>query len=148
MQGSMMIPGGATLNTIRVASWMMQGKGDAAMISTVGDDTYAQRLIRECIKDNVAPLFATVNWETGTCAAAIVGNERSLVAHLGAAEHFPSSFMQLTDVRHSLEKATCVYMEGFPITHSFPVMLQLARFCAATNKVTLLRRSVRSTLSS
>ena len=101
------IAGGATQNSIRVAQWMLKDKpGMAAFMGSVGDDDYGKQL-EDCasrdgvcvhyMKDPTAP--------TGTCAALIVGGERSLVANLAAANNFKPSHLETEKAKEIIESA-------------------------------------------
>ena len=64
------VPGGSSLNTIRMAQWMLQANKDTLkFVGCVGDDIFAKMLSEETSKGNVDPVFE-VNKEqpTGKCA--------------------------------------------------------------------------------
>jgi adenosine kinase len=64
---------------------------------------------------------------TGKCGAIIVGEDRSLVTDLGAAEHFTAQFLQEPEIWQLLEKARIFYIGGFIIPVSSDAVLRVAK---------------------
>ncbi|EEQ99905.1 Adenosine kinase, putative [Perkinsus marinus ATCC 50983] len=88
MSGVEYIAGGATQNSMRVAQWMLGGRGDAAFIGCVGNDHYAKIMQENCQKAGVITRYLVdESTPTGTCAVLVTheGQMRSLVANLSAA---------------------------------------------------------------
>merc|ERR1719494_405538 len=57
MDGVQYIAGGATLNTIRVAQWMLGEAGRTGYIGAIGNDVFGQLMKEQCKKDGVATEF-------------------------------------------------------------------------------------------
>ena len=107
--------GGATQNSIRFAQWLLQAPGATSYMGCVGKDKYAgilrdtmeragckvrcrysppgvtmlQQLIKQVVSQ--ALYLEDESAPTGTCATAIMNNERSLVANLAAANNYKVS---------------------------------------------------------
>jgi len=68
---------------------MLQVPVATAYIGCVGRDEHADRLKLAAQNDGVdVHYMQTDDVKTGTCAVCVVDTERSLVAHLAAAEHY------------------------------------------------------------
>ncbi|KAL2769847.1 adenosine kinase isoform d, partial [Daubentonia madagascariensis] len=79
--------GGSTQNSIKVAQWMIQQPHKAAtFFGCIGIDKFGEILKRKAAEAHVdAHYYEQSEQPTGTCAACITGDNRSLVAHLAAA---------------------------------------------------------------
>lgn len=101
------IAGGATQNSMRVAQWMLKDKkGMVAFMGCVGDDDYGRHLEECASKDGVCVHYMKDSTTpSGTCAALIVGGERSLVANLAAANNFKPSHLETEKAKEIVESA-------------------------------------------
>ncbi|XP_069317211.1 adenosine kinase isoform X4 [Eulemur rufifrons] len=79
--------GGSTQNSIKVAQWMIQNPHKAAtFFGCIGIDKFGEILKRKAAEAHVdAHYYEQSEQPTGTCAACITGDNRSLVANLAAA---------------------------------------------------------------
>ncbi|PNJ40511.1 adenosine kinase isoform X8 [Pongo abelii] len=79
--------GGSTQNSIKVAQWMIQQPHKAAtFFGCIGTDKFGEILKRKAAEAHVDAHYYEQNEQpTGTCAACITGDNRSLVANLAAA---------------------------------------------------------------
>jgi len=116
------IAGGATLNSIRVAQWMLanDGKKDAShYIGSIGQDEFGATLKKQLAADGVKGHFLEIaDKATGTCAVLVKDNERSLIANLSAAEKYDkAAHFDTPEVQAAVEAAGIYYMAGFPLTH-------------------------------
>jgi adenosine kinase len=69
-----------------------QVPGATSYMGSVGADHYADQLRKTAEKDGVnVHYYVDADAHTGTCAACIVGGERSLVANLAAANNYKAS---------------------------------------------------------
>ena len=85
------IAGGATQNSIRVASWMLQQPKSCSYMGCVGKDETAATMTKECEKEGVVVQYMVDEaTPTGTCAVLIsrADGERTLVANLAAANDY------------------------------------------------------------
>jgi len=129
------IAGGATQNTIRVAQWMLQVPGATAYMGSVGKDHYADQLSKVAAKDGVdARYHVDESTPTGTCAACIMGGERSLVANLAAANNYKIDHLKKAENWAVVEAAKVIYSAGFFITVSPESMMTVAQHAAANDK--------------
>lgn len=130
--------GGATQNSIRVAQWMLgeANAGATAFSGSVGDDDYAKQLREAVAADGVSAHYSVdPAEETGKCACLIVKHERSLIAHLGAANHFKAEFMEREDSKAMLGRAQIVYISGFFLTVSPETIMGVARHAHENGKL-------------
>ena len=136
------IAGGATQNSIRVAQWMLQVSGATTYMGAVGADKYADELRRVATADGVAVRYhVDADTPTGTCAACIVGGERSLVANLAAANNYKVDHLKQPENWAVVEAARVFYSAGFFITVSPESMLAVAQHAAAADKTYCLNLS-------
>lgn len=136
------IAGGATQNSIRVAQWMLQVPGATTYMGSVGKDHYADELRKVATKDGVnVQYYVDESTPTGTCAACVVGGERSLVANLAAANNYKIDHLQKPENWAIVEAARVFYSAGFFITVSPDSMLAVAKHAAASDKTYCLNIS-------
>ena len=98
------IAGGATLNSIRVAQWMLGAagkKGNSHYIGCIGKDAFGETMKTQLKADGVAGHFMEVDGPTGTCAVLVKDNERSLIANLAAAEKYDFAHFESTTSRRA-----------------------------------------------
>lgn len=74
---------------------------------------------------------------TGRVVALINGDSRSLAAHLGAAQRYSVDDFQTQGNAKLFQEISVAYIEGFFITHSFEVGLEVTRLCK-THGVTVV----------
>eukprot|EP00996_Jenningsia_fusiforme_P000694 NODE_1627_length_1465_cov_63.043785_g1469_i0.p1 GENE.NODE_1627_length_1465_cov_63.043785_g1469_i0~~NODE_1627_length_1465_cov_63.043785_g1469_i0.p1 ORF type:complete len:341 (+),score=91.14 NODE_1627_length_1465_cov_63.043785_g1469_i0:76-1098(+) len=131
------IPGGATLNSIRVADWMLQGKkeGSTYYVGCIGNDKFGDIMKEKSEQSGlVVPMMRTDKQPTGTCAVLITGKERSLVANLAAANCFEESHMDTAAVQEAVKNASIYYISGFFLTVSVPSILRVGKHAGEENK--------------
>lgn len=138
------IAGGATQNTIRVAQWMLKDKkGQTAFMGCVGpDDKYGKQL-EKCASDDgvLVHYMKDPSTPTGTCAALIVGGERSLCANLAAANNFKDTHLETEKAKEIIDSAEIYYSAGFFLTVSVPSLVKVAESFLAKNKIVALNLS-------
>ena len=111
--------GGATLNSVRVAQWMLGGRGaGGAFLGGVGGDQVGETLRAAVQRDGVAARWrVSASLPTGVCAAVITGQgddcRRSLVARTGAASHLTYDWLRRPDNWAVVTRSRCVYIGGF-----------------------------------
>ncbi len=136
------IAGGATQNTIRVAQWMLQKTHATTFFGCVGNDKEAETLRQKGGEAGVNVRYqVNTSVGTGLCGAVITGENRSLIAELGAALYFHHSFLQEQENMDLIRKAQVFYVGGFP----FPVTPQSVKLIAdhacTTNKTLVMNLS-------
>lgn len=136
MDGVQYIPGGATLNSIRVANWMLQEKGLCSYVGCVGKDEFAKTMTEKCTGEGLAvPFMVTEEAPTGTCGVLVTGIERSLCANLAAANLFKDEhFETCKEAKDCLEGADIIYSAGFFLTVSVPSIVRAGKYCLANKK--------------
>ena len=130
--------GGATQNAMRTAQWMLGGNSTESKVTymgCVGNDDNMQKMkysvekvagVRaEYLVDPVQP--------TGTCGVLVSshGKNRSLVANLGAANHFKLSHLEAHRLS-VLDKAKVIYSSGFFITAATDSLDYLSNYVATS----------------
>lgn len=133
------LPGGATLNTIRIAKWMLGEKGESVYSGAIGDDDFAQTLKDEVAKAKVTGCFYTQSeLPTGTCASLVSGKgARSLVANLAAANTYKSAHLDQADVWETITGCDVFYSAGFFLTppEGPDSMEKIAKHAADNDKI-------------
>ena len=136
------IAGGATQNSIRVAQWMLQRERATSYIGCIGKDNFGIQLKGKAEGDGVRVQYLEDDKQpTGTCACLITEKVRSLVANLGAANHYKKEHLLLPENWALVEKARIAYISGFFLTVSPDSILEVAKHCAETNKMFLMNLS-------
>ena len=133
------IAGGATQNSMRVAQWVL-GKENNLFSTTyfgcIGDDEFGKKLNGKARDAGVyADYLVDSKVSTGTCACLITGKSRSLVANLGAANHYKKEHLLEPKNWSRVEMANFYYISGFFLTVSPESMLAVAEHAANNKKI-------------
>merc|ERR1719397_762749 len=128
------IAGGATLNSIRVAQWMLGEAGRTGYIGAIGNDVFGQLMKEQAKKDGVMTEFMiNPDVPTGACAVAIHEKERGLVANLAAANTYKKE--HLAQHEHLCARARIIYSAGFFLTVCPDAMIMAAECAMKTNSL-------------
>eukprot|EP00662_Eupelagonemidae_sp_cell21_P036800 gene36800-37233_t len=101
--GTEYIPGGSGLNTLRVAQWVLEAPGSTTFLGEGGQDGGV------CF-----PAISLNDEPTGTCAVLLNGDNRSLVANLGASAVFDAAWLKdRPELRAAAQEAAAYYVTGF-----------------------------------
>lgn len=132
------VAGGATLNSIRIAQWILNSKNTKAssFFGAIGQDEFGQKM-KDCVSaDHVNGRFLELDdTPTGTCAVCVVKKERSLVANLSAANKFNVSFLESEESKKIIEEGQIYYTAGFHLTVSPEAVMKLATHATENNKI-------------
>ena len=133
----MITPGGSAQNSSRIASFVIKKfksslkfnlNSKVYFIGCVGDDSNGQRLQEELIKSGVEPVYSKISGQPTGVSAGIIsngGSQRNLMANIGASRCFRSDQLHQND---EVIKSSLIYhIEGYILTHSPSIALQLAR---------------------
>jgi len=86
------IPGGASLNSIRIAQWILRAGATepcTGFMGAIGEDTNGDYIENICSKEGVSTCLMRIpSIPSGTCAVCIKNGERALVASLSAANMY------------------------------------------------------------
>jgi adenosine kinase len=137
------VPGGASMNSIRVARWLMTTDA-CTFVGSLGDDEFGCILERALSRAGVKSHFMHHEEKpTGTCACLIVERERSLLANLGAALEFNMEHLMSASVQAAIADAHLFYLEGFFMnTQGAPTNATfLGEHCVNNNKLLLFNLS-------
>lgn len=129
------VPGGATLNTVRVAQWAGRGNVKAAYTGSIGKDKFGDVLKSTAEKSGVTMnVMVDESTPTGTCAVCVIDKDRSLVANLAAANNFKGTHVDTPEVQASMQASNVFYSAGFHLTVPENGMKTVAEHAAAAGK--------------
>lgn len=133
--------GGATQNAMRAAQWMLGGVKKPSQVTYMGcvgndDNMKKMKWSVENVSGVKAVYLVDETQPTGTCGVLVNdnGKSRSLVANLGAANHFKKSHLE-THRDSILDKASIIYSSGFFITASADSLEYLCQHVSKTGSV-------------
>lgn len=130
--------GGATQNSIKIAQWMIQEPHKVGtFFGCIGKDKFGEILKEKAEEVHVNAHYYEQDEEpTGTCAACITGDNRSLVANLAAANCYKKDkHLDLEENWKLVEKAKVYYIAGFFLTVSLESILKVAKHASENNKL-------------
>ncbi|KAM6951669.1 adenosine kinase b isoform 2-T2 [Aplochiton taeniatus] len=130
--------GGSTQNSVKIAQWMIQKPHKVAtFFGCIGTDHFGEILKRKADECHVdAHYYEQTEEPTGTCAACITGDNRSLVANLAAANCYKKEkHLDLDSNWDLVEKAKVYYIAGFFLTVSPESILKVAKHASDNNKI-------------
>uniref|UniRef100_A0A6P7F214 Adenosine kinase n=1 Tax=Diabrotica virgifera virgifera TaxID=50390 RepID=A0A6P7F214_DIAVI len=109
--------GGCAQNTLRVFQWFTGKVHEAFMIGSVGNDETGSLLKSLMEADGVKTEYIQQDVPTGATVCLVHGSQASLVANVGAAEHFKVEQIRRTNIRSTMYDADLAYIEGFFLTN-------------------------------
>nr|XP_057917176.1 adenosine kinase-like isoform X2 [Doryrhamphus excisus] len=130
--------GGSTQNSVKIAQWMIQKPHKVAtFFGCIGTDRFGEILKKKAAEAHVdARYYEQSEQPTGTCAACITGDNRSLVANLAAANCYKKEEHLDVDTNWELvTKAKVYYIAGFFLTVSPESILKVAKHASENNKI-------------
>ncbi|XP_069741385.1 adenosine kinase-like isoform X7 [Narcine bancroftii] len=130
--------GGSAQNSVKVAQWMIQQPHKVAtFFGCIGRDKFGDLLKKKAEEAHVdAHYYEQSEQPTGTCAACITGDNRSLVANLAAANCYKKErHLDHKENWQLVEKAKVYYIAGFFITVSTESILKVATHVSENNKI-------------
>uniref|UniRef100_A0A3B3Y109 Adenosine kinase n=1 Tax=Poecilia mexicana TaxID=48701 RepID=A0A3B3Y109_9TELE len=130
--------GGSTQNSVKIAQWMLQKPHKVAtFFGCIGKDDFGKILKKKAEEAHVdAHYYEQTEEPTGTCAACITGDNRSLVANLAAANCYKKEkHLDLDSNWELVEKAKVYYIAGFFLTVSPESILKVAKHASENNKI-------------
>ncbi|KAM9847937.1 adenosine kinase-like [Aulostomus maculatus] len=136
--------GGATQNSIKIAQWMIQQPHNVGtFFGCIGKDKFGELLKQKAEEAHIDAHYYEQDEEpTGTCAACITGDNRSLVANLAAANCYKKEkHLDLENNWKLVEKAKVYYIAGFFLTVSLESILKVAKHASENNKLFCLNLS-------
>ncbi|XP_026211334.1 adenosine kinase a isoform X1 [Anabas testudineus] len=136
--------GGATQNSIKIAQWMIQQPHKVGtFFGCIGKDKFGEILKEKAKEAHIDAHYYEQDEEpTGTCAACITADNRSLVANLAAANCYKKEkHLDLEENWQLVEKAKVYYIAGFFLTVSLESILKVAKHASENNKLFCLNLS-------
>jgi adenosine kinase len=135
------LPGGATQNSMRVAQWFLENKATSYM-GCIGQDEFGKTLTKIMTDARVHVNYLNKpEVPTGTCAVCITGKHRSLIANLGAANHYSKDHLFQPENWELVEKAKFFYIAGFFLTVSPESIVSVGKHAAENNKTFMMNLS-------
>jgi adenosine kinase len=114
----------------------------ATFFGAVGKDKYAETLKQKAVEAGVNVKYQHhPDVKTGTCAALIFDEYRSLCAHLAAANCFTKDHLDIPENRELVEKANFYYIAGFFLTVCPPAIMEVAKYAAEHDKPFMMNLS-------
>lgn len=135
------VPGGSTQNTLRVCQWILNEANRTVFFGSIANDEYGETLRKKALEAGVHVRYQTNqanDIKTGTCAALIYNHQRSLCAHLSAANTFTVDHLCLKENESFIEGAQYFYIAGFFLTVCPPAIMKIAKHAAEHNKVFMM----------
>jgi len=130
------VAGGSTQNTARVCQWMLPKPKITTYMGCVGNDDFGLTLFNKATQDGVNAVYQkNSQFKTGTCAVLLVENNRSLCAHLAAAEKFTIDHLEVPANAELLKNAKFYYIAGFFLTVCPAAIMLAAKHAAENNKI-------------
>ncbi|KAJ0067316.1 hypothetical protein NL108_016483 [Boleophthalmus pectinirostris] len=145
--------GGATQNSIKVAQWMIQEPHKVGtFFGCIGKDKFGEILKQKAEEAHIdAHYYEQSEEPTGTCAACITGDNRSLIAHLAAANCYKKDkHLDLEENWKLVEKAKvyyiavcsfCCYVIWFLLNGFCGVYVESGKHASENNKTFCLNLS-------
>jgi len=128
--------GGAGQNTARAVAFMSPTSKVVHYIGCVGKDENAQKLRSAAEKAGVQVHYAVSEKNpTGRVAVLVSHKERTLVAHLAAANDYSHSHFESAEVQSALQRVQYVYTPSFFLTVSPQTLLAVGQHCAEHDKL-------------
>ncbi|VIO87827.1 Adenosine kinase-like [Brugia malayi] len=129
-------PGGATQNSLRVCQWILNEPNRSVFFGCIGDDHYGDILKQKTQEIGLRVYYQVKEKQkTGTCAALITNQHRSLCAHLAAANLFTIDHLEKLESRVLIETAQYFYISGFFLTVCPAAVMFIAQHASKHNKV-------------
>lgn len=121
---------------------MLGVPGATAYMGCVGNDDFAKIMADAASADGVDVRYMVdETTPSGTCAVAVKGGERSLVANLAAANNYKSTHVKAPENWALIDAARVVYSAGFFLTVAPDAMLDVAASCTEGGKTYCLNLS-------
>ncbi len=136
------IPGGSAQNTLRTTSWILKHPNLATFMGCTGSDENASIMKEKSNEVGLNTVYQVdPNTPTGTCAVLITGKDRSLVAHLAAANNFTVSHLDNPQNWKYVEQAQIFYISGFFFTVCPEAIQRVAKYSLEHNRTFSLNLS-------
>lgn len=136
------IAGGSVQNSLRVCQWIIQNPNVSVFFGATGVDDYAETLEKRARSDGVNVRYQKkTQFETGKCAVLITGKHRSLIADLGAANHFSEDHLHEQENFQIVQNADFYYVSGFFLTVSPSSIMTVAMKANERNKPFIMNLS-------
>lgn len=134
--------GGACQNSMRVFQWLVGKPSRAIFVGAVGKDKFGETIAKRAQAEGVLTMYQIIDDEpTGTCAVIVTGQQRSLVANLGAAACFTEDWLDDEGNMCLVEQARFYYATGFFVAVNSQTVLRIAKLSSENYRTFLLNFS-------
>lgn len=136
--------GGATMNALQVAQWVIGKPYTAVFMGCIGRDFYSTVLEERAKEKGVNGRFQyKADTPTGTCAVILTNNgaNRSLCANLAAANCFTIDHLRKPENFTFVENAKLYYISGFFLTVSPESILEVANYALSKDRLFIMNLS-------
>lgn len=130
------IPGGAAMNVLRCANFMLEGKhpNSCTYFGAIADDERGEVLRRVLDTEKINHNFYHAENEyTGACAVVVTEKERALCADLGACLKYSTE--HIDEHIDSLAAYKIIYTTGFFISSNVEALKKIAKYATEHNKI-------------
>jgi len=136
------IPGGSAQNSLRTLSWISKFPNVATFMGCTGKDENSEIMTQKAKEVGLSTAYQVdETTPTGTCAVLITGKDRSLVAHLAAANNFKNNHLDDPKNWAVVEKAEIYYISGFFFTVCPEAIQRVAKYSLDNNRTLMLNLS-------
>lgn len=130
------IPGGAAMNAIRSAHFMLKGEypHSCMYFGSIADDERGEILRKALEKEHIEHNFSHAeDTYTGACAVVINNKERALCADLAACLKYKSEHLE--ENIETLKNYKILYSTGYFMTSNLNALKRVAQFATDNNKI-------------
>lgn len=122
--------GGSGYNTLRIASWILNIPNVNVFMGCVGRDEYADLIVSKADEAGLVTTLQTHETATtATCATLLTDQNRSMVAHLGAACEFTDNHLDHDENWNFIKNSQVFYITGFFFSTCMNAVTRIAKFC-------------------
>lgn len=134
--------GGACQNSMRVFQWLVGNPFRAIFVGAVGRDKFGEKIAKRAQAEGVLTMYQLIDDEpTGTCAVIVSGQQRTLVANLGAAACFSEDWLDDVGNMCLVEQAHFYYATGFFVAVNAATVVRVAKLSSQNHRTFLLNFS-------
>ncbi|KRZ90086.1 Adenosine kinase 2 [Trichinella sp. T8] len=126
----------------KILCWMIGKPHSVTYFGCIGGDHFGHVLRVKAEEVGMNAVYQIRPKEkTGTCATCIVGQSRSLCAHLAAANLFSVDYLELQENWKLIEKARYFYVAGFFMSSCLPAIYKIAEHADNASKYFMMNLS-------
>lgn len=121
-------PGGATLNTVKVAQWCLKETGSTVFISCVSNDLTGRTLREAISRAGVEGWFQVKTGRpTGSCLVLCTNSNRCLVTYAGASALLSDDSLDSKEAKVAVDTSHFFYCSGYTMISCYSAVHRLAQ---------------------